>query len=74
MQFNTEFTSILHDESALKTTIHFQIPADRNDAIEQLNRTTERLLLIFVGWRLSAAVDAMNQAQKQQQQQQQQQK
>jgi hypothetical protein len=45
--FNTEFTLLLADNSTLKTTVYFQIPNDKQYLIEQLNRVTEKELLIF---------------------------
>lgn len=47
--YNTEFTTVLADNSILKTAIHFQIPNDRQSIIEQLNRVTEKEMLLFVG-------------------------
>lgn len=47
--YNTEFTLLLADKSTLKTTVHFQIPNHQQVLIEQLNRVTEKELLIFTG-------------------------
>jgi hypothetical protein len=53
--YNTEFTSLLADNSLLRTTIHFEMPSVLARAtsgqssyhVEQLNRVTETILLRF---------------------------
>ena len=45
--YPTEFTLLLADNSTVKTTVHFQIPADKQILIEQLNHVTSKELLIF---------------------------
>jgi hypothetical protein len=45
--YPTAFTLLLADNSTTDTVVHFEIPADRQGVIEQLNRVTEKELLIF---------------------------
>lgn len=49
--YNTEFTLVLADNSTLKTNVHFQIPSTQTQYMEQLNRVTEKQLLIFCATR-----------------------
>jgi len=46
--YNTEFTSVLADNSLHLTVILFQIPTNFQGIIEQLNRITEGIILRFV--------------------------
>jgi hypothetical protein len=49
--YNTEFTTVMADNSLMRTTIHFELPtalAGLPYHVEQLNRITETLLLRFV--------------------------
>lgn len=52
--YHTEFTSVVGDNSTVKTTIQFQMPSallDYSNEVEQLNRITETLLLRYVASR-----------------------